>query len=115
VLVIPAATIERVAAKLAADGKIARGYLGLALQPVKLDDTQIGAMVMGVAPAGPGDAAGVRQGDVIVAWDGKPIRSVQSLLRALGPDSVGTSVALSLKRAGEPAAVSLTIGERPEA
>lgn len=115
VLVIPAATIERVAGKLATAGRIARGYLGLALQPVKLDDAGLGAMVMAVAPAGPGAAAGVRQGDVIVAWDGNPIRGVQTLLRALGPDSVGTSVTLSLRRAGEPAAASLTIGERPEA
>ena len=115
VLVIPSATIERVAAKLASDGRIARGYLGLALQPVRLDDARVGAMVMGVAEAGPGAASGIRQGDVIVAWDGKPIRSVQTLLAALGPDSVGTVVRLSLKRAGEPAEASLTIGERPEA
>jgi S1-C subfamily serine protease len=115
VLVIPSATIERVAAKLASDGRIARGYLGLALQPVKLDDARVGAMVMGVAEAGPGAASGIHQGDVIVAWDGQPIRSVQTLLAALGPDSVGTVVRLSLKRAGEPAEASLTIGERPEA
>jgi len=115
VLVIPSATIERVAAKLATDGRIARGYLGLALQPVKLDDARLGAMVMGVAPAGPGAAAGIRQGDVVVAWDGQPIRNVHGLLRALGPDSVGNIVKLSLQRAGAPAEVSLTIGERPAA
>jgi S1-C subfamily serine protease len=59
--------------------------------------------------------AGVRQGDMIVAWNGQSIRSIQTLLRALGPDSVGSSVKLSLKRAGEPAEVSLTIRERPDA
>jgi S1-C subfamily serine protease len=114
VLIIPSATIDRVAAKLETHGRIARGYLGLGLQPVRLDDGGVGAMVMSVDAKGPGAAAGVRQGDVIVAWDGRSIRSVQTLLRALGPDSVGSSVRLSLKRAGDPAEVSLTIRDRPD-
>jgi S1-C subfamily serine protease len=113
VLVIPSATIERVAAKLEAHGRIARGYLGLGLQPVKLD-TGIGAMVMSVDSKGPGAAAGIRQGDVIVTYNGQPLRSVQALVRSLGPDSVGSVVPLTLRRAGEPLQVSLTIGERPE-
>jgi S1-C subfamily serine protease len=115
VLIIPSATIDRVAAKLETHGRIARGYLGLGLQPVRLDDGGAGAMVMSVDAKGPGAAAGVRQGDVIVAWNGQPIRGVQTLLRALGPDSVGSAVRLSLKRAGEPVEVSLTIRERPDA
>ena len=66
VLVIPAATIDRVAAKLQTHGRIARGYIGLGLQTAKLDrDGGIGAMVMSVDPNGPGAVAGVRQGDVI--------------------------------------------------
>ena len=90
VLIIPAATIERVADKLASHGRIPRGYLGLGLHPVPLAGTDgMGAMVMSVDPNGPGAAAGVHQGDVIVAFNGEPIRRVQSLLRALGPDRVG--------------------------
>jgi S1-C subfamily serine protease len=113
VLVIPSATIEQVAAKLETHGRIPRGYLGLGLQPVKLD-TGIGAMVMSVDSKGPGAAAGIRQGDVIVTYNGQPVRSVQALVRALGPDSVGSVVPMTLRRAGEPVEVSLTIGERPE-
>ena len=113
VLVIPAATIERVATTLERHGRVPRGYLGLALQPVKLEAEGIGAMVMGVAAGGPAAAAGMRQGDVIVAWNGQPVRHVQSLLRALGPASVGTVVVLSLRRAGEPAEARLSVGERP--
>jgi S1-C subfamily serine protease len=115
VLVIPAATIERVAAKLASDGRIPRGYLGLGLHPVALTGGGAGAMVMSVDPKGPGAAAGVHQGDVIVAFNGEPIRHVQSLLRALGPDRVGQTVTLDLRRAGETRQLSLTIGERPAA
>ena len=113
-LVIPMATIDRVADVLAAKGRIARGYLGLGLQPVKLDGGGTGAMAISVDPKGPGAAAGVRQGDVIVAWNGEPVRGVYQLVRALGPDSVGASVKLTLRRGGEPIETTLTIGERPE-
>ncbi len=41
------------------------------------------------------------------------MRSVQALLRALGPASVGTVVKLSIQRAGEPVEAEITIGERP--
>ena len=113
-LVIPMATIDRVAELLSTKGRIARGYLGLGLQAVKLDGGGIGAMAISVDAKGPGAAAGVRQGDIIVAWNGEPIRGVHHLVRALGPDSVGASVRLTLRRAGEPVEATLTIGERPE-
>jgi S1-C subfamily serine protease len=113
-LAIPLATIDRVAELLATKGRISRGYLGLGLQPVKLDAGEIGAMAISVDAKGPGAAAGVRQGDIVVAWNGEPIRDVHHLARALGPDSVGATVRLSLSRAGEPFEATLTIGERPE-
>ncbi|HZZ22151.1 MAG TPA: S1C family serine protease [Roseiarcus sp.] len=113
-LVIPMTTIDRVADVLATKGRIARGYLGLGLQPVKLDAGGMGAMATSVDAKGPGAAAGVRQGDIIVAWNGEPIRGVDQLVRALGPDSVGASVRLTLRRAGEPIEATLMIGERPE-
>jgi S1-C subfamily serine protease len=113
VLVIPTATIERVAARLASHGRVARGYLGLGLQTVPVDGGKSGTMVMSVDPKGPGAAAGVQQGDVLLTWSGKPIGNVQSLLRALGPESVGQTVRLDLSRAGKAAQVSLTIAEKP--
>jgi S1-C subfamily serine protease len=113
-LVIPMTTIDRVADLLATKGRIARGYLGLGLQPVKLDDGGTGAMAISVDASGPGTAADVRQGDIIVAWNGEPIRGVHQLVHALGPESVGVSVRLALRRGGEPIETTLTIGERPE-
>lgn len=114
VLVIPTATIERVAAQLEARGRIARGYLGLGLQPVRLDDG-VGAMVMHVDKAGPSAAAGIRQGDVIVAVNDQKLSGVRALSRTLGPASVGTVVDVALRRGGEPVSFKVTIGERPEA
>lgn len=113
-IVIPTSTIDRVADVLATKGRIVRGYLGLGLQPVKLDDGGIGAIAISVDATGPGAAAGVRQGDIIVAWNGEPIRGVHQLVRALGPDSVGANIRLTLRRGGEPIEATLTIGERPE-
>jgi len=114
-LVIPAATIDRVAATLVAKGRIARGYLGLGLQPVKLEGGGMGLMAISVDAKGPGAAAGVKQGDVIVAWNGEPLRGNYHLMRLLGPDSVGKTVKLLLKRAGEPLELDVTIAERPQA
>ena len=114
VLVIPAATIERVAATLETHGRVARGYLGLGLQPAKVDGDGLGVMVMSVDPNGPGAAAGVRQGDIIIQWNDQPIQGVRMLLRSLGPATVGSTVKLALRRGGEPAEVQLTLRERPE-
>jgi S1-C subfamily serine protease len=71
-------------------------------------------MVMSVDPKGPGAAAGVRQGDVIIQWNDQPIQGLRMLLRSLGPATVGSTVKLDLLRGGEPAQAQLTVGERPE-
>ena len=115
VLVIPSATISRVAAKLETHGRVARGYLGLGLQPVTIEGGGAGLMVMSVDPEGPGAAAKVHQGDVIVSWDHKPITRLQPLLKSLGPDSVGKLVAIELRRGGQSHQAELLIGERPSA
>ena len=115
VLVIPSATIGRIAGRLETHGRIARGYLGVGLQPVKLDDDGIGAMVMSLDKSGPSAAAGIRQGDIIVDWNGEKLSGVRALLRALGPDSVGSVVDVTIRRGGEPVQVKLTIGERADA
>ena len=115
VLVIPSATIERIATTLETHGKVPRGYLGLGLQPIKLDgDLGYGVMVVSVDPNGPGSAAGIRQGDVIIKWNDQPIQGVRMLLRTLGPATVGSTVKLALRRGGEPAEVHLTLSDRPE-
>src|SRR5882762_4460140 len=99
VLVIPAATIERVAGQLETHGRIVRGYLGLGLQPVKLDDG-VGAMVMSVDKTGPSATAGLRQGDVIVGWNDQTLSSVRALLHALGPERAGAVQGDDRRKAG---------------
>jgi S1-C subfamily serine protease len=114
VLVIPNSTVERVAAKLASHGYVARGYLGLGLQPVSIEGGEgWGAMVMSVDPKGPARAAGIQQGDILVAWNDEPIPNIRFLSRVLGPDSVGKEAIFDLRRGQETRQVRLTIGERP--
>jgi S1-C subfamily serine protease len=91
----------------------AAGPLGLVAAPIPIEGGDgSGAMVMSVDPKGQGAAAGVYQGDIIVTWNSEPIQHVHSLLRALGPDSVGQTITLGLRRAGETKQVPLTIAER---
>lgn len=111
-LVIPAATIARVASRLESHGRIARGYLGAGLQPVRIDNGT-GAMVMSIDSTGPAAAAGLRQGDVITALNGQTFQGMRRLLQDLGPDSVGAVVEIAALRGGEPIRLALTIGERP--
>ena len=115
VLVIPSLTIGRIAARLETHGRVPRGYLGLGLQPVTIEGGGSGIIVMSVDPKGPGAAANIHQGDVLVSWDGKPISKLQPLLRSLGPDSVGKLVPIELRRGGQSHQTKLQISERPAA
>jgi S1-C subfamily serine protease len=71
-------------------------------------------MVMSVDRSGPSAAAGIRQGDIIVGWNGEKLSGVRSLLRSLGSDSVGSVVDVTIRRGGEPVRIKLTIGERAD-
>ena len=68
---------------------------------------------MSIDPAGPCARAGVLVGDIVTAWNGKPIDRVRQVMRLLGPESIGTTVDLALMRAGKPTAIKLVVGERP--
>lgn len=119
VLVIPSATIERIATRIVEKGSVHPGYLGLGLHPVRVQglgpDHSVGLVVLGVAEGGPGHAAGVLQGDIITSWNGEPIKGMRDVMRRLGPDSAGETVELGLLQAGQPASVKCVIGARPQA
>lgn len=124
VLAIPAETIERAADRLARGVRSARGYLGLGLQPVRLDEEPArsldlperrGLIVVDVDPDGPGRRAGVLQGDVVARWDGEAVEGVRDVSARLDPETVGRTVHLTVIRAGQATTLALTVGERPGA
>jgi S1-C subfamily serine protease len=117
VLAIPAATIARAVQSIKDKGHVARGYLGVGLQRVPVagdgERPRPAAMVVTIDPAGPAKAAGIMQGDIIVALGGTAVTGLRSLHQQLGPDAVGQRKAVDLIRAGAPATVEVTIAPRP--
>jgi S1-C subfamily serine protease len=122
VLVIPATTVDRVIPQLLQHGHIARGWLGVALQPVAVPDAlqasagqTSGLMVMSVAVDGPCAKAGVLAGDILLSVDGQSVRRFRRIAGGLGPDSVGREVELKLIRSGAALSLKTRITERPHA
>jgi S1-C subfamily serine protease len=118
VLAIPAATIARMAPVILDKGHVARGYLGVGLQRVTVpaadgSEGRHGAMVVTLDPAGPAKAAGLLQGDIIVAVAGAAVSGPRSLYHQLGPDAAGRTLRVDLIRAGSPMSVDVTIAPRP--
>ena len=110
-LVIPAATVTRSVEALKAKGYVARGYLGLKLQPLR--GAGGGLVISEVDEGTSAAAAGLIVGDIITTWDGEAVGSIRGIARRLGPDAVGRTLRLGLQRAGSPMQVELTVGERP--
>jgi S1-C subfamily serine protease len=121
-LTLPVTTLERIVGTLASGKRIARGYLGVATQSVRLPDSlraklgrdqRSATIVVDVAPGGPADRAGLAIGDVIAAIGTAIIDDSDDLQRALGSDTVGTTRPLQVLRGGELREIAVAIGERP--
>jgi S1-C subfamily serine protease len=120
VLVIPVATLDRVVPQLLKDGQVARGWLGLGLQPVSIPEPlrqpageTSGMMVMSIAAGGPGAVAGVTAGDILLTIDGASMRGMRRVMAQLDDASVGRTVALRLIRGGEVLTLDVLITARP--
>lgn len=121
VLVIPATTVESVLDPLLSKGRVERGWLGLALQPVLVPDAlqaeagqSQGLMVMSVSKDGPAARANLHAGDILVKIAGESVTSPSAVAQYLGPDSVGKHVELHLIRADKPFSLPITVGIRPD-
>ncbi|HEV8197058.1 MAG TPA: trypsin-like peptidase domain-containing protein [Gemmatimonadales bacterium] len=119
---IPVATVERVLDQILAKGYVARGWLGAAMQPVRISDTTRaraamtrdgGLVILSVEPDAPAALAGLMVGDVIVAIDGHPVQQSDQVLALLAGDTVGRTLVVELIRGGKPERVEVLVGERP--
>jgi len=100
-------TARYVASKLIRDGRIRRGYLGIAGQNVPLSrrvarllgrDVAMGVMAMQIEPASPAERAGVRERDVIVSIGDHPVTGLDALHRALSEELIGQPTTLGVLR-----------------
>jgi len=112
-------TAKHVAGLLIRNGKIRRGHIGVAGQNVTLQRRLVhqhslavtsGILVISLEPKGPAHRAGLREGDVIVAYGSHPVASIDELHRLLTEEQVGTKIELTLLRSGE----KLTLEVVPE-
>lgn len=116
---IPAATVSVVVDELLRRGRVARGYLGVGLHPVRLPPAagtagETGLIVVNVEPDGPAGRAGILIGDILLALEGTPVRDLEDIQSVLGPERVGSALTAEIIRAGVASRVTITVGERPQ-
>jgi len=119
---IPANLARNVMDNLVQFGRVSRGYLGVMIQDVtpalarefKLDN-QHGALIGDVLPDAPADKAGLRNGDVVVEYNGKDIRGSRNLKLAVGETKPGTTVPVKIVRNGATKNLKVTVQEIPGA
>ena len=113
---IPSALARPIIDQLKATGKVERGWIGARIQPVTDEvaeaiglDKGRGAMIAMIDPASPAAQAKLQPGDVILAYDGKPIDRSRQLPRLVADTPPETSVKLTVWRDGKEQEVELKI------
>ena len=112
-LAIPASTVDRVVDEILSRGHVARGYLGVGLQPVELPDHQKGLIVLSLEPDGPAAKAGVLIGDVVISLGGTAVTDTDDIQGVLERHAVGQTIKAGVVRGGNGLFVDVVIGERP--
>lgn len=118
-LAVPVSSVGRVVETLLAHGRVRRGHLGIAIQPVRLPadlaeqtGQETGLLLIQVEPGSPAQQGGLLLGDTIIALDGHPVPHHDALLALLGGERVATPVPVRIVRAGQVQELEITVGER---
>jgi Do/DeqQ family serine protease len=117
---IPINTAQRVASALISRGRVVRGWVGVALEPLSEDLAKSlgappgkGVIVKRVLPGGPAEKAGLQPNDVILRFGEAAVEDLQHFQRLVLDAPVDRSVALRVLRQGKEIAVSVTVAEAP--
>jgi len=102
-------------------GKVVRGWMGVAIQEItpalaksfKLPEQRKGVLISDVNENGPSHAAGIKRGDVVVAFNGKEVQSVSQLRNLVARTVVGKDAQVKVLRDGKEQTISVKVAERP--
>lgn len=118
---IPVTMALDVVEQLKTSGHVARGWLGVIIQEVNRDlaesfglDRPMGALVAKVLPGSPAEAAKLKEGDIIVGFDGHSVDRSAELPQLVGRVVPGKTVKLKLVRDGKKKELKLTVGVLPD-
>jgi serine protease Do len=106
--------------RIVVDGKVTRGYLGVKIQPLTQDlakqsnlTERRGALIAEVTPGSPGDHAGLKAGDIVKEFDGKPVTNSLRLQLMVAEKAPGSNVTLKVIRQGQEQTLTVKLGELP--
>lgn len=119
---IPSNLARKVYAELAEKGRVTRGWLGVQIQDLDaplarhfgLKEDAKGVLIADVMESGPAREAGLKAGDVVLRYDGKPVEGVRELQRLVAETPVGRKVELRLWRDKAARSLSIRVGDMAE-
>jgi serine protease Do len=118
---IPSALAKSVLAQLKTKGRVVRGWIGVSIQSVTPEMARSfgvkearGALVGDLQPEGPAAKGGLRQGDIIVSFAGRPVKGANDLPRLTAEAPVGSSVPVVVLRDGKERRLEIKIEELSE-
>lgn len=117
---IPASVAKVIIPQLKEKGKVVRGWIGVSIQSITPDlaqslglkDTK-GALIADVVQNGPAASAGIKQGDVIISFDGKEISNTSDLSFRVSETAIGKTVPVTIIRNSKEFTLNMTIAEMP--
>jgi serine protease Do len=118
---VPINMAKEILPQLEEKGRVVRGWLGVAVQPVTPEladlmklETQEGALVSAITAGSPAAEAGLERGDVILRFGATDIHRMRELPRAVAATAPGTEVEVVVLRQGKRQTEQVTVGELPE-